>query len=86
MNSKTITVRSIFPSSAERVWEKQDFKTLTYITRPLLSFKPRNGDGSAFKWLKGERYFFSLRLFSVIPLGVHQIYVDRVDEKNYEIQ
>ncbi len=33
MKAKTITVRSIFPSSAERVWGKlKDFKTLTYIT------------------------------------------------------
>lgn len=87
MNSKTITVRSIFPSSAERVWEKlQDFKILTYITKPLLSFKPRNEDGSGFRWLEGERYFFNLRFFSFISIGVHQIYVDRVEEKSYEIQ
>ncbi len=71
MNSKTITVRSIFPSSAERIWEKlQDFKTLTYLTKPLLSFKPRSGDESGFKWLEGERYFFNLRLLSLIPIDI----------------
>ncbi|MFW6030073.1 MAG: hypothetical protein ACOCRO_07440 [Halanaerobiales bacterium] len=87
MKAKTITVRSILPSSAKSVWEKlQDFKTLTYITKPLLSFKPRNEDDSGFKWLEGERYYFKLRLLSLIPIGVHQMYVERVDEKNYEIQ
>ncbi len=51
-----------------------------------MSFKARSGDESGFKWLEGERHFFNLRFFSIIPIGVHQIYVDRVDEKNYEIQ
>jgi hypothetical protein len=74
MTTKTIRVTSVFPASVDAVWDKlQRLDTLQYIARPYAAFRPL--DGAAMTWRDGCISRFALRLFGVIPLGVHTINV-----------
>jgi hypothetical protein len=74
MTAKTIRVTSVFPASVDVVWDKlQRLDTLQYIARPYAAFRPL--DGAATAWRDGCVSRFALRLFGVIPLGVHTINV-----------
>ena len=66
---------SIFPDTAENIFKKlKNIKTLRYIAFPYASFEPCGGN-EKIVWEKGKVYEFHLKLFYVIPLGVHKIKV-----------
>lgn len=74
LNSKTIRISSLFPASTDEIWDKlQRLDTLQYITAPLATFKPI--DTTGMKWIEGETSTFLLKIFSILPMGIHTIHV-----------
>ncbi|MDO4315854.1 MAG: hypothetical protein Q4C45_08745 [Oscillospiraceae bacterium] len=85
MRSKTVTRTSIFPASQEQVFQLlKELKTLQYIASPYASFLPIDGRGSPV-WEEGAVFRFRLRIFGVIPCGIHTIHVLRFSDDTYEI-
>ena len=79
MKAKTITVSSCFPAASHEVWEKlQKISTLQYIATPYATFKPI-GDVPPV-WTEGGTLRLDMKLFGFISVGVHTIYVKRIDE------
>lgn len=75
MKTKTVYRKSIFPADIDRVYRLlKKLKMLNFIARPYASFTPIGGD-SDIRWEKGQRAAFRLRLFCVVPFGVHTINV-----------
>jgi len=85
---KTITVASMFDAAPEAVWEKlSNLDTLMWICRPRASFSLVSGDlADGGKWRQGVVYRFRLRLHGVIPMGIHEIVIERIDRERMEIQ
>jgi hypothetical protein len=85
MIHKNIRVTSVFPVSVDVVWDKlQRFDTLQYIARPYAAFKPLGG--TAVTWREGDTSRFALRLFGVIPLGIHTIDVLTFDRETLTVR
>jgi ligand-binding SRPBCC domain-containing protein len=85
MTRKIVRVTSVFPASVDVVWDKlQQLDTLQYIARPYATFEPQRETLTA--WREGEISRFSLRLFGVIPLGVHTIHIVRFDREALTVQ
>lgn len=78
--SKLLRVTTISPSSVSDIWDRlQHLKTLQYVAAPYADFVP--AEGTAFLWQKGKVFKFYLKVFRMIPFGVHTIEVvewDRV--------
>lgn len=74
MKTKTVRISSQFPASTDAVWKMlQHLKTLQYIAFPYATFKPIGQ--TKMKWLEGETSRFYLKLFGIIPMGIHTIKV-----------
>ncbi len=85
---KKITVTSVFDAPPEAVWEKLlDLETLMTICKPRARFRLISGnlaeDG---RWQEGIVYKFRLWLHGFIPMGVHEIVLERIDVARMEIQ
>jgi hypothetical protein len=72
MRTKTICIGSVFPSTADEIWDKiQHVKTLQYIAYPYATFSPLgNGDMT---WKEGKIFKFRFKLFGFLSLGIHTI-------------
>ncbi len=71
---------SIFPASKEVVCEKlKGFDSLAEVAHPYMSFSPVNEDNN-FIWEGGKDYLFKIKLFTIIPFGVHKIRLIEVNE------
>ncbi len=69
---------SVFPAPRETVFRKlQEPKTLQHIARPYATFDPAGPAISA--WNAGDESSFHLRLFGIIPFGIHTIRIVRAD-------
>ena len=69
---------SVFPASRRIVFSKlQELKTLQYIARPYAVFIPVSPAPSM--WAVGNESCFRLKLWGIIPFGIHTIQVVRVD-------
>ena len=78
MKSKTVRVSSYFPASADIIWEKlQHIETLQYIAAPYALFDPA-GNG-LMVWKAGETFQFHLKIFGILPMGIHTINVAQFD-------
>lgn len=83
--SQTVIKSSVFISDTVRIWEKlQRLTTLQYIAAPYAAFAPEDKCANPV-WKSGETYRFRLKLFGVIPLGVHTIQVLTLDRNKFEI-
>jgi hypothetical protein len=84
MKHKIITISSVFPTSAETIWEKlQRLDTLQYIASPLATF--HSLDKEVLTWSEGEAARFELKLFGFIPFGIHIIKVKQFDRNTYRV-
>ncbi len=73
--AKVIKVSSVFKASKDEVFDNlKKFETLAYIAYPYMTFKPIN-DNEEFIWKEGAMYSFSLKLFGIVPFGIHKIKV-----------
>ncbi|WP_312699318.1 hypothetical protein [Sedimentibacter sp.] len=85
MKSKIIIKTSVFPASEEAVFSRlKELKTLQYVAAPLVTFSALNDTGSTV-WQKDQKASFNLKLFGVLPFGVHKIHVVEFDEVKHEI-
>ena len=83
--SKTISISSRFPASAERIWAKlQEIRTLQYIAKPYATFKSINKN-QVFTWCENAAFEFHLKVFGFIPMGVHIINVIQFDKETLTI-
>ncbi len=81
MNNRVISKTSIFPASKQVVFGKiQKLSTLQYIAFPYATFKEVCGNEDLI-WKSGQTFKFKLRLFGIIPLGIHSISVIDFDEE-----
>jgi hypothetical protein len=68
----TVRVSSYLPSDADNIWEKlQRIKTLQFIAAPFASFKVVSSGSMV--WKPGETSEFRLKIFGILPMGVHTI-------------
>jgi ligand-binding SRPBCC domain-containing protein len=80
--SKIVKIETTFSTPVDRVWSLlTKFDTLSFITRPMASFKPL---GKVSDWRKGSDYSFRLRIFG-IPMGVHEIRIVKMGRSEYTI-
>ena len=78
---KTVRKTSIFPVPRDVVIKKlQQLETLQYIASPYASFVPLDNRES-FIWTVGSTSSYRLKLFGVIPFGIHTIKIERFDEE-----
>ena len=83
--TKTAVVKrtSLFPAGVEAVWPLLgQIEMLQYIAKPYAVFVPIDGKTD---WREGETYRLVLKLFGIIPLGVHEIHVLHWDEARCSI-
>lgn len=85
MQSKTVIKTSRFPASERNVFNKlKSIQTLQYIASPYATFTPLT-ESDDFNWKAGETFSFQLKLFGVIPFGIHTIKVIDFNEEAYRI-
>lgn len=83
---KKVVVRSILACKLEKAWEQvRTSGLLLHVSWPLLKLLP-DRYGMPAIWDQGESACLRLYLFGLIPLGDHQIYIERVDPERFEIQ
>ncbi|MDR1615864.1 MAG: hypothetical protein LBR98_02485 [Syntrophomonadaceae bacterium] len=84
--TETIQVSSVFKAPPEKIWPLlTHMDTLRYIASPYAAFVPA-GKPSGETWRAGETYRFRLRVFGIIPLGVHTIRVQIFDHGKLRVQ
>lgn len=75
MRTKTIYKQSIFPCGIDRVYALlQNLSTLQYIAAPYATFEPQSKSDDT-QWHPGQTTAFRLRIFAVLPYGIHTIKV-----------
>ena len=71
--SKIIRKSSVLLAGAGVVWEKlQRLESLQYIAAPYAAFEPLGGQ-KTFTWQSGRSFSLKLKLFGLLPMGVHTI-------------
>ncbi len=72
---KIVKLTSVFPASKEEVFKLlQEFKMLSQIAYPYITFKPVNYSEKLI-WKEGETFVFRAKLLGIIPFGIHKINV-----------
>jgi hypothetical protein len=85
-NTKTVTISSVFPAQPEEIWLLLSrVETLHYIVFPYAIFFPVDG-ATNMEWRADETYRFHLRVFGIIPFGIHTIRFKTFDRANFTIQ
>jgi hypothetical protein len=80
-------VETVLPCPAEKVWDElQRPALLREITRPLFRFLPAKPPQFPERWSDGATLHFRGYLFGIIPLGIHSIFLERIDPVEREIQ
>ncbi|MDI9470691.1 MAG: hypothetical protein QM296_10870 [Bacillota bacterium] len=75
MNEKRIVRSSVFPAGRDFVFEHlQKLDVLQMVAAPLASFVPLDSDQPA-EWVAGQIYAFRLRIFPLLPFGIHHIQI-----------
>lgn len=70
-----IEISSVFHAGADRIWTMLcDVNTLRQIARPYAYFTQTSGTTD---FHEGGDYAFVMRVFGVLPLGVHSIHIDK---------
>ena len=77
--NKYIVKTAIFPDNINNVFDKlQKISTLQKIAFPFAAFKPVKKIENS--WESGRIFKLHLKLFCIIPLGIHTIRVIRFDK------
>lgn len=82
-----VYLESIFPCSAALFWQALcRSETLVEVSRPILTFRPREPETFPTEWREGETLLLDPYLYGLIPLGRRKILFERIDVQHYEIQ
>ncbi|MDI9498400.1 MAG: hypothetical protein QM270_07955 [Bacillota bacterium] len=80
MKEKRIVRSSIFPAGRERVFRQLlRLELLQTVAAPLASFTPVAA-GQPGEWVAGKSYRFRLRIFMLLPVGIHHIHILSLSE------
>jgi hypothetical protein len=83
---KTIRISAIFPAGADAIWPLlSSVETLRYIAAPFAAFKQIDGKKTD-NWREGMTVGFRLRIFGVLPLGIHKIRIEMFDRRSFTVQ
>jgi ligand-binding SRPBCC domain-containing protein len=84
--TKIVTISSVFPAPPEKIWPLLTrVETLRRISFPYVVFSAADGMKSA-EWREGETLRFRLRVFGVIPVGIHTIRIAELNRVEYRIR
>jgi hypothetical protein len=81
-----VDVSTVLNCSATKAWNAvQRSSLLLYVIWPLARFVP---SGAPFpeRWSEGLTMQCKLFVFGVIPMGIHTVHIEKIDQRNYEIQ
>ncbi|MCR4860017.1 MAG: hypothetical protein K5910_05075 [Bacteroidales bacterium] len=82
----TIIRKSTFPAGTEEIWTRlQSLDSLQRVAAPFATFKPL-GDRQDIQWKEGCSFALHLRIFGMIPLGIHTIRIVSLDQEILEIR
>jgi hypothetical protein len=82
-----VDVSKTLDCSATKAWnEVQKTSLHRHIIWPLARIEPVGSSPFPERWTEGLTVQCKLLVFQVIPIGVHTLYLERIDQKNYEIQ
>ena len=74
------SISTQFNCSEEELWAQIIRpQALQFVARPLLTFRPVNGQALGPKWIVGKNYKLKLYLLNVVPLGEHTIRLVTID-------
>jgi hypothetical protein len=79
-------ISTLLECTENQLWDKiSEPASLQYVAAPLLSFKPLEGGKLDHRWQVGTLYPLKLYFMKLIPLGRHDIQIDRIDEETKTI-
>ncbi len=79
-------ISTLIATNENRIWsELQKTASLMYVAAPVLIFKPRDGESLPEKWIAGRRYALRIYGLGIIPLGKHDIVVQKIDSVRKEM-
>ncbi len=82
---RKITVTSTFENSANKIWDRiLSIDTLIEICKPKATFKSCTGEMPE-KWELRKIYPFKLFIYGLIPMGQHEIILEKIDREQNEI-
>jgi hypothetical protein len=78
---------SVLDAPADEVWAMvQRTELLREVAGPLLQFRSASAGGLPRSWPVGAPLHLRMYLFGLIPLGPHEIVVERIDDRARELQ
>ncbi len=88
MSTKAMTadVSTILECSATKAWDEVQKSSLhRHVTWPLTRIV---STGTPFpeRWIEGATIRCRLFISGIIPMGVHTLFFEKIDQRNYEIQ
>jgi hypothetical protein len=78
-------VSTILDCPAAKAWKQvQTSALLRYVNWPMVRFVPCDGPFPE-RWSEGTTIQWKTFVFGVIPVGVHTVHMEKVDQSTYEI-
>jgi hypothetical protein len=82
-----VDVSTVLDCSAEKAWSEVQKSSLHLrVIKPLARIVPLPGSPWPARWEQGRMVQCSLYIFGVVPIGVHTIFLERIDHDRREIQ
>lgn len=79
-------ISTTIAADEEKMWDElQKTSSLMHVAAPILIFKSRTGRELPAKWETEKRYQLRIYAFGFVPLGIHDIFVKRIDPDRKEI-
>jgi hypothetical protein len=81
-----VDVSTILDCSADKAWnEVQKSSLLLHVVWPLVRFVPT---GAPFPecWSEGLTFQCKSFIFGIIPIGLHTVHIEKIDQESYQIQ
>jgi hypothetical protein len=81
-----VDLSTILDCSAAKAWnEVQKSSLLLHVNWPLAKFVPV-GVPLPKCWSEGLTIQCKLFIFGIIPIGLHTVHIEKIDQENYQIQ
>lgn len=81
-----VDISTVLDCSAAKAWsEVQKISLLVHVARPLARLAPV-GAPLPEQWTQGLTARCRLFIFSIIPIGVHTLHIETIDQASYRLQ